>query len=88
VPAQVWFKAPPQRNGPASSATMAGQNQAVPIVGLASLPYDPFTPYLLGKETIRVGGDDRAAHGHVASILQSTEQTYGLMMPHVRWPWA
>ena len=31
------------------AAGTAGQNTPAPVVGLTSLPYDPFTPYLLRR---------------------------------------
>lgn len=79
VPSQVWFKAPPQADGANFIGNLAGQNQPTKMVGLSSLPYDPFSTYLLGDAVVGVGGATALPTGHVASILQ-TEQTYGLMM--------
>jgi photosynthetic reaction center cytochrome c subunit len=79
VPLQVWFKAPPQRNGSGFIGDLAGQNQPMKMVGMSSLSYDPLSLYLLGDQTIGIGATTALPTGHVASILH-TEQTYGLMM--------
>lgn len=78
VPKQVWFTAPPQPNGSNFIGDLAGQNLASPSVGLASLPYDPFTPYLLGDLPIRVYGTTALPTGNRQSIKQA-EFTYSLM---------
>ncbi len=57
----------------------AGQNSPANDVGLASLPYDPFGPYLRSDTEIRVQGGKALPNEHVMSI-QQTEKTYGLMM--------
>jgi photosynthetic reaction center cytochrome c subunit len=79
VPAQVWFRVPQQDLKGNFLGDQAGQNQAAPVVGLASLPYDPFTPYLEQDLPIRVGGTTALPTGNRASIKQA-EHTYGLMM--------
>jgi photosynthetic reaction center cytochrome c subunit len=79
VPAQVWFKAPPQANGANFIGDLAGQNQPMKMVGKSSLTIDPYSLYLAGKETIGVGGPTALPTGHEASILH-TENTYALMM--------
>ena len=56
VPQQVWFKAPPQDLKANFIGDRAGQNAPTKMVGLSSLPYDPFSLYLLGDQTIGVGG--------------------------------
>ena len=56
-----------------------GQNKPSPTVGLSSLPYDPFTPYLLKAEAIRVNGTQALPHGNPQNI-KNAETTYGLMM--------
>jgi photosynthetic reaction center cytochrome c subunit len=79
VPLQAWFKVPPQANGANFIGDLAGQNQPLKMVGLSSLPYDPYSTYLQGDAVIGVGGPTALPTGHAASILH-TEQTYGLMM--------
>jgi len=83
VPAQVWY-APQDRKNPNSLlGDLAGQNMASPSVGLSSLPFDPFTPYLMDAKTIRVNGNQALAITGAAANRASTKQaehTYGLMM--------
>jgi photosynthetic reaction center cytochrome c subunit len=55
-----------------------GQNAPAKSVGLATLPFDPFTPYLLKDTPIRVVGPEPLPTSHVQSI-QQTEGTYALM---------
>jgi photosynthetic reaction center cytochrome c subunit len=78
IPKEVWFTAAPQKNGSNFIGDLAEQNQAAPSVGLASLPYDPFTPFLLNDMPIRVAGGTSLPTGNRQSIKQ-TEWTYSLM---------
>ncbi|MFP4061428.1 MAG: photosynthetic reaction center cytochrome PufC [Halochromatium sp.] len=79
VPEYVWTTDP----GPGQPSAMAptGQNIASETVAYASLPYDPFTPFLLQDNDIRVIGDTplRQGNSNRRSIKQA-EWTYGLMM--------
>lgn len=80
VPEYLWFEQPegpyehPERLG-----TRAGQNRAGVNVGLSSLPGDPFTPFLLEDNEIRVVGETALPTTNRRSIKQA-EWTYGLMM--------
>jgi photosynthetic reaction center cytochrome c subunit len=56
----------------------AGQNKAEPSIALASLPYDPFTPFLSGSEPIRVQGTTALPTDNRMSTKQA-EFTYSLM---------
>jgi photosynthetic reaction center cytochrome c subunit len=82
VPANVWFAPAPQKNAN-FIGDLAGQNQASQMVGLASLPFDPFTPYLVDAKVIRVNGTvplpQPGAMANRSSIKQA-EYTYGLMV--------
>jgi photosynthetic reaction center cytochrome c subunit len=87
VPKNVWFTAEtPDRNYhkqriAAALGDDAGQNKADPSIALTSLPYDPFTPFLVSKDesdTIRVAGVTALPTGNRASIKQA-EHTYSLM---------
>jgi photosynthetic reaction center cytochrome c subunit len=78
IPQQLWFQAPPQKNGSDFIGDLAGQNQPSKVVGLASLPYDPFTPYLLNDLPIRVNGPTALPTGNRHSTKQA-EFTYALM---------
>lgn len=77
VPEYVWTTDP----GPGQPSMIAptGQNVAAKSVAYASLPYDPFTPYLLQDNDIRVIGETVLPQGNRSSIKQA-EWSYGLMM--------
>jgi photosynthetic reaction center cytochrome c subunit len=77
VPAYNWSTAVPDPG--TISGNKRGGNTPAKTVAYASLAYDPFTDYLAGKESIRVGGKALPTAASNASI-QQTEKTYGLMM--------
>ncbi len=78
VPQYIWFTEP-ERKSPGLAGNRAGQNQPHPNVAMASLPADPFTPFLLQANNIRVLSTNALPSGNRTSIKQ-TEWTYGLMM--------
>lgn len=83
VPAEVWFKPLPDARANTFAGDRAGQNEPATSVALASLPVDPFTPFLLEDREIRVGGQTALPLAAPATNRQSTKQaewTYGLMM--------
>ena len=79
IPANVWVEPdPPHANGMVESLT--GKNLPAPVAGLASLPYDPITPYLTqDADQIRVQGS-QALPGTNPSSIKQAEWTYSLMM--------
>jgi photosynthetic reaction center cytochrome c subunit len=79
IPKHIWFTdpAPPQAGG--VSASRNGQNLPSESVGDASLPYDPFTPFLSQAQEIRVLGGTALPTDNTQDIKQA-EWTYGLMM--------
>jgi photosynthetic reaction center cytochrome c subunit len=84
VPAQVWY-APEDRKYAKNSVMgdLAGQNLAAKSVALSSLPFDPFTPYLLDNKPIRVNGNEALKFTGAAANRNTTKQaehTYALMM--------
>jgi len=79
VPAYAWFKDPGPGHQSGIIATRAGQNTPSLAGGLTSLPYDPFTPFLLNDEPIRVEGKTIGGDGNRSSIKQA-EWTYSLMI--------
>ena len=81
VPANIWFTAPPARQAAAGRmlGNNAGQNMAAKTVGLSSLPYDPFTPFLLQDGVARIQGDTALPTGNRKSLKQA-EWVYGMMM--------
>jgi photosynthetic reaction center cytochrome c subunit len=79
VPRNIWFTNPGESSTTGLIASNAGQNKPSGPIGLASLPYDPFTERLLGSENIRVISDDALPNGNRSSI-KLAEGTYALMM--------
>jgi len=79
VPANLSFAPAVQRQTTGMVGNDAGQNKPGALVGLSSLPYDPFTPFLSNANDIRVIGDTALPTGNRASTKQ-TEFTYALMM--------
>ena len=79
VPSAIWFRKKDAPYGSNFMGDKAGQNTPDPTVNLSSLPYDPFTPFLLGSESIRVNGPTALPSGNRQSIKQA-EWTYGLMV--------
>ena len=83
IPKEIWFKPQPQKSAGGSLGNDAGQNRAAKSVGLSSLPYDPFTPYFLENQPIRVNGKEAMAMTGAAANRSSTKQaehTYGQMI--------
>jgi len=78
VPQQVWYRSNAQPYGSNFMGDKAGQNSPDPAVNLSSLPNDPFTPFLLDAQDIRVNGSTALPTGNRHSIKQA-EWTYGLM---------
>jgi photosynthetic reaction center cytochrome c subunit len=84
VPSNVWFAPEPNPRSAGKLGDDAGQNKASISVALASLPYDPFTPYISKTSTstsadIRVTGGTALPTGNLKSTKQA-EHTFGLMM--------
>jgi photosynthetic reaction center cytochrome c subunit len=79
VPRYVWFTNPGESSATGLIAGNAGKNKPSAAVGLTSLPYDPFTRFLLEDNNIRVISPDSLPSGNRTSTKQ-TEGTYALMM--------
>ena len=80
VPEYVWTRDPGPKH--VARLTPAMQNTAAESVAYASLPFDPFTPFLDkadGSYPIRVISDTALPTGSRKSIKEA-EWTYGLMM--------
>lgn len=78
VPQYTWFVNPGP--GPRGlTAYMANQNRPAPVVGLTSLPYDPFRTYLLDDASARVISKTALPTGNPADIKKA-EDVYGMMM--------
>jgi photosynthetic reaction center cytochrome c subunit len=82
VPEYVWSQPVPGQGGGGFLTGPGEQNRPGRQVGLASLPSDPFVPFLAGDNEIRVIGPgqhpQRGAESRTS--IQQTEWTYGLMM--------
>ena len=83
IPTNVWFAPKDRKNANSAMGDLAGQNLASKSVGLTSLPFDPFTPYLKDANPIRVNGTEAMAgignYANRASTKQA-EHTYALMV--------
>ncbi len=79
VPEYVWYAPGVDKHFNGMVGSRAGQNAPAPSVGLASLPNDPFSPFLDQANDIRVVGLNALAGDNRKSIKQA-EYTYGLMM--------
>ena len=80
VPAEIWWEDPGPETAAQFAGNRAGQNLAgVAANAYASLPYDPYSAFLVDAKEIRVIGQKALPNNHVASI-QDTEHTYALMM--------
>ena len=77
VPKYVWSSNLPDPK--TITGNKHGQNTPLQTVAYASLPNDPFTTLLAGKEKIRVQATSAYPSSYKESI-GSTEKTYGLMM--------
>jgi photosynthetic reaction center cytochrome c subunit len=75
IPANVWFSPKDRNNANSLLGDLAGQNMAMQTVAYSSLPFDPFTPYLLGAQDIRVNGLEAMAQTGAAANRKSTKQT-------------
>jgi photosynthetic reaction center cytochrome c subunit len=79
VPAATWSVFPDYQRPQGVLSTQTSQNLPARVAGLSSLPYDPFTPFLLqdhpiGLQTqVPLPADNRTS-------IQQTEWTYSLMM--------
>ena len=81
VPAQIWFHPEEKRRGDGVRVASVGQNIASPAAALASLPTDPFTPYLENNYPIRVQGAGALPQaGDPRNSIKETEWTWALMM--------
>lgn len=80
IPDNVWFSPEANKRSAGMIGDDAGQNKAAKSVGLSSLPYDPFGPYLeKPTDGIRVISTTALPTGNPGST-QKAEHTYALMM--------
>jgi len=79
VPANLFFHGASPSTFTGMAETQTGKNVVSVAAGLASLPYDPFTPFLEQDYNIRIEGPEALPDGNRTSIKQ-TDWTYALMM--------
>jgi photosynthetic reaction center cytochrome c subunit len=81
VPPSIWFNDPGPAQAGGYAQAPAGQNHpaAAAALGGASLPFDPFTPFLDGDRDVRVQSTTALRVDNRHSIKQA-EWTYALMM--------
>ena len=79
VPSYVWFKNPGPESAMGLLGGHAGKNLPSEAAGLASLPIDPFTPFLDEKAEIRVIST-AALPGRDRQSIKQTDWTYSLMI--------
>lgn len=78
IPVNVWFNEPP-RGAQGFAEAGLGKNAPSAVVGVASLPNNPFEPFLENDANIRVNSTSALPDQDHQSIKQA-EWTYGLMM--------
>jgi len=82
VPTQVWTAPKDRLYANSLLGDLAGQNMATKAAGLSSLPSDPFSPYLMGAEPIRVNSNTAMTGAGAFANRASTKQAehiYSLM---------
>lgn len=79
IPSEVWFAPTPPKRAVGLLGDDAGQNSLRSPVGLTSLPYDPFSSYLLGSKPIRVNGTTALPTDNPQTI-KNAEVTFSLMV--------
>jgi photosynthetic reaction center cytochrome c subunit len=81
VPEYVWYKIPGPMNNFPNAGWKAGQNAPSPVVGVTSLPNDPFAEYLADNpKEIRVIANSALPTSGEKGNIKETEETYGLMI--------
>ena len=79
VPSYVWFTDPGRESPEGSLGRPVGKNLPSEAAGLASLPADPFTPFLDHKAEIRMISTT-ALPGEDHQSIKQTDWTYSLMI--------
>jgi photosynthetic reaction center cytochrome c subunit len=80
-PSQVWFTGVTPGSGPGLAEVNMGAGLPTASADGSSLPSDPFTPFLLNNDPIRVNANTALPSGDRSSLKQ-TEWTYALMMSY------
>jgi photosynthetic reaction center cytochrome c subunit len=80
VPAYAWTVPVPQNLRANFIGNRNGQNEPASGTGLAALPNDPLSVYLVADTNIRVGGTVPLPASGSTAAIQTTEGTYALMV--------
>lgn len=80
APANIWFTGVTPGSGAGLAEVNMGKNLPEAAVNGSSLPSDPFTPFLLDHDNIRVSGGTALPTGKNPASVKNTEWTYALMM--------
>lgn len=82
VPEKLWFAEPGLKQAGGMASSRQGQSLAMHSVAYSSLPYDPFSTFLLKDEEIRMQASAALPPGGKGKAIgtKATEHTYGLMM--------
>jgi len=81
VPQYVWYHDPGPPRGADFAGNRDGQNAPAPVVGLTSLPNDPFGTFLADKpQNIRVVATVALPGSGSGSTIKQAEKSYGLMI--------
>jgi photosynthetic reaction center cytochrome c subunit len=78
VPREVWTRAVTGSRGGGIVGGVGGQNIAAASVNYSSLPYDPFTPFIMENQSVRIQSRTDQPYENRVSIKQ-TEWVYGFM---------
>jgi photosynthetic reaction center cytochrome c subunit len=79
VPAYIYFKDPGPKHPGGMAEDHMGVGQPAPAINNSSLPYDPFTPYLVESQNIRVQAE-RPLPGTDTQSIKDAELSYALMI--------
>jgi photosynthetic reaction center cytochrome c subunit len=83
-PSNIWFKGVQPGSAPGLAEMDMGKNLPSAGVNGSSLPADPYTPFLLNNDQIRVVGDTALPEGKNPASVKNTEWTYALMMTYAQ----
>ncbi len=78
VPQNIWYSEPSPSRGLVNNNNGLGTPSVA--AGLTSLPKDPFTPFFLGDQEIRIIPTVALPNGSDRKSIQQTDWTYGLMI--------
>ena len=78
VPKNIWFSALPEPGN--ALGYRAGRNLPSAAAGLTSLETDPYTPYFLGSDEIRLTPSTALPQGTSTASFKATYWTYGVMV--------